>query len=180
MKTNKPALDFRPCHICLSPYRREIEKQIADGKPTFTVAKEYDQYFPIERDTFKNLMYKHMKEHLKYSGAIMVLHDANGVVTPAKIETYAKKLMRLGLQMIDETPWVFEPKDIIAAQDLLLKTKTLSLQEDVVKMSMARIFGGVGKDKLADLDNIEDIDLEENEPARIGENTASLLPEDKE
>lgn len=97
---------------------------------------------------------------------MMINPSGEAGVTRATVENYAKQLLEIGMQMATETPWAYEPKDIVAAQELLLKQKSLDLQEEGLRSSLAKMFAGIGTrnpttQEIEEAELVEDQFLEE-------------------
>lgn len=161
--SKKPPLDFKPCIVCLSPYRRDIEREIKNKRPDLHIARDYLEYLPSKSAMSLRQIINRHKKHLKYENQIMVVNPGDHpAITKTTVESYAKHLLQIGKQMALETPWRFEPKDVIAAQELVIKQKQLNLQENAMKVSLAKMFGGIGLSE----SEIEEGEIVENEPAR--------------
>lgn len=170
-KPPKPP-NYRPCDICVSPWRGQIESAIDAHMLRKDICAKYMQYFPgcNVPVSFLQKINIHIK-HRSRAANIMSFAASGGVGNPsesrASLESLAQKLLVLGDKAVDlmmNDPSKVDMKDVLTAQKLLIDKKKVRVQEDALKLGMAKFLGG-----------FEDPDIEEGEV--IDESKISILPE---
>ncbi len=141
---------FRPCVICVSPYKTEIDALMRAGVTNPRIAEKYISKFLNNKSaaTLVVQMRRHNK-HLDQSRRVAVLMMPEPGVHPilprASMEQFAQKLLEIGtkaLLNLETNPDKVQMKDVIAAQRMLIEKQKLSIHEDALKLTMARFFGG--------------------------------------
>ncbi len=73
---------------------------------------------------------------------MLTLHGY-GVIEPTTLEVFAQRLLNRGSVMLGEEPWRFTPRDVLAAQRVLLKKQALVLNQGAMQSAIVRMFGRV-------------------------------------
>jgi len=130
----------KPCDVCLSPYRREIEAAIKHGQSQFSVASRYQKYFNCGLMTLRAKLSRHKVKHLgKFTNLIQVPESG---MSRTSIEALAQGLLDIGIRIVNENPDKVTMRDVIASQKLIFDARRVQLSEDSFKLAMARFFGG--------------------------------------
>ncbi len=156
-----PTKNFKPCTICLSAFRKTMESDYRKKIKGRVILDRYGKHFGCSREVLRAKLHNHMAKHMEYATTMIMLNTQNGAINQESIESFAQKLLNLGGIMLEAEPWKFQPKDIIAAQDLILKKRQLQFQENAMQTSIARLFGRIGLKELP----FEEGEVVENEPA---------------
>lgn len=152
-KTTEKKLPVRPCYLCMSPYRREIEKLAASGVPKMELARKYS---PILN---RKLMSVHhmIDNHLKKNHTELIPTQAVGINkiynrnTPSldgdskKAVTFnlaAEQLLALGMDKMNELTGKDALLMAATLQKVHLEEKKVKVQEDALQLAAAKYFGG--------------------------------------
>lgn len=153
---------YRPCRVCYSPYRYQIEqawrnKPLRDLTKTHRMAivKKYTTELGLksERTALRLLQLHHQSSHFKAAQKFPYLEHPKGSPQPDVSKTtlneLSQSLLDIGKQMADfyqKNPELavqnLSFRDIFAAQDTITKRMMVDVQKDAVKVSMAKLFSG--------------------------------------
>jgi len=146
-------MTFRPCPVCLSPWRSEIEGMYRDRKEIKTIALKYRERFPDYKNwrTVHALFTRHFKHQALASAieATQVPNDPTAIVLPrTTLESLAQRLLDIGgkgIEFYEKNPSFASKlplKYALDAQKLLIMRQRNQISENALKISLARMFGG--------------------------------------
>lgn len=130
----------KPCYICLSPFRKRIESALARRTIQRKIAQRWQRHFACSLETLRSKLSRHKNNHAKLfkSATLFALRSGN-TTSLLPIETYAQLLLKHGMTLLNYSPGKFKPKDIIAAQELLLKKQKLDIREKALRDTIRTI-----------------------------------------
>ena len=131
----------RPCQICFSPIRGEIEAFLRKGYSQRVIAEKYLSHFSCGVETLRVKISRHKNKHLRKFMSLVVQTDKSGS-SKTSVEALAAGLLKIGMMIVERYPDQVKLRDVISSQKLLLDKAKLSSQENALKLAMARFFGG--------------------------------------
>mgnify|MGYP006909287184 CR=1 FL=1 len=161
----------RPCQICYSPYRKQMEKMVLkEGSTRKAVAEKYAKVMgkrvdAIYQSISKHFNNEHYKTHLVMTdGAraqeslVNLNRDYEREIT---FETAAKQLLQEGMEGKDELSVKEKLRLSTQLQKTNLEGKKQDLSESALKLQVAKLFGGfLQKPLQGHLDDPKEIELE--------------------
>jgi len=143
---------IRPCQICYSPYRKEMEKMVLkNGSSMMAVARKYAKVMGKKESTVYQAVQRHFgKKH--YDKLRMI----GPGVTSAKIEAHFEEdyeravtfeeagqtLLQQGMKQVDELSAKEKLNMATKMQKVNLEGKRQQLEENQLKLQVAKLFGG--------------------------------------
>ncbi len=132
------------CKVCLCPFRREIERFLAQGISQHEIATNYIKFFSCSIGTLRSTLSRHKTRHLGNPTALFIPEaGTNGGFTPTRVEAFAQRLLDLSARMVEISPEKVHPRDVVMAQRLLMDKKAFEDREQATRVAIARIFGGI-------------------------------------
>lgn len=171
-ENSKPKIT-RPCSICYSPYRKEIEDLTASGVPIIELARKYSPILNKKLNQVRLAISNHKrKEHArlipKQTVGIGALYNRNAPSLESdskKAVTFnlaAEQLLKLGMDKMTELTGKDALLMAATLQKVHLEEKKVKVQEDALQLAAAKYFGGF----LPDTTPVEGetIDVGQSEP----------------
>ena len=144
----------RPCDLCRSPYRREIEKLIYGGEMTIpAIARKYSTMLQKKLQRTINLMRSHKRDNHKdlvpnqvYGAKATYNNNTPNLNADRKkilnFELAAEQLLAIGMEGASD----LSPKEALSLAAQLQKThlegRKVKVSEDSLKLTAAKFFGG--------------------------------------
>lgn len=156
------------CDLCTSPFRSEIDLALRNHEAQSRIINRFMEKFGVKlKDTFRKKLKRHEKHMNKTAEGMVVIESQPGMpTTHATLEKFAQSLLEIGSKRLDEHPEDVTIPDVIQAQRLLIERSRVKVQEDSLRLAVAKMFGGVGSGPL--------------EPIEAVEAPSSILPDGKE
>lgn len=179
MPKRKKKKKFVPCQFCLSPYRYQIEQAFKSGVKRPEIADHYHSELKYAtKGSFVRALQRHFEaDHFKKAKKVAPAVAPKGSehkMPNATLKGLSQSLLNIGQDMVEyykDNPLVARKelnfREIIKAQDALTNRMKVEVQQDALKLAMAKFFGGFIPQNKGEV-----IDGEESE--------ISLLPENKE
>lgn len=163
---------FKPCKVCLSPYRAQIEAAWKRSSPIQRDSKLKNQLFQKYHTEFGTNDHYNFNTHLNkhfakahYNRAKLLLNFQTPPDSPfskeyemdaramqkanVSLAELSQSLLNIGAQMAEyytehplDAVQNLNFRDIMAAQDSITKRMMVETQKDMVKIQMARLFSG--------------------------------------
>jgi hypothetical protein len=181
---------FVPCDICFSFYKAEIEAAMDNKIPLKKLAEKYKKLFIYGEvaDLYFNLArhYNHLSEArlVVINYRALTERTAESNKRKVTIETLAQKLLEVGDDILEQ--YTADPKEamkhvnmnhVFSAQKVLLEKKRVKVEEDALKLGMAKLFSGLSKPNIIEG---EITDAKVLEKFRLGELEITKEPEKNE
>ncbi|MBI4335826.1 MAG: hypothetical protein HY589_04140 [Candidatus Omnitrophica bacterium] len=146
------------CDICTSPFRLEIDTALRNHEMMIRVIRRYKDKFGVKlEETFRKRLQTHAKHMNRNAEGLVVIESQPGVgARRATLEKFAQKLLEIGDKRLDEHPERVTIPDVIQAQRLLIERSRVKVQEDSLRLAVAKMFGGVGPGPTEPIEAIEE------------------------
>ena len=134
------------CDLCLSPYRSDIERSLRNNERKITLVRRYMTKFNVTlEDTFRKKLQRH-EAHMDRTSKLPVIIEGNPGIPTTRVtmEKFAQRLLEIGSLRIAQHPEEVTIPDVIQAQRLLVERSKVKVQEDSLRLAVAKMFGGVG------------------------------------
>jgi hypothetical protein len=142
MPTNS-SIHAKPCDVCLSPIRMEIENLLENRVSQREIAIRYASKFLCGVNTLRAKLSRHKNKHLGMFGNLRQQDSSESYrMTTTSLEAMGDSLLKIGSKIIKEQPEKVNLRDVVSLQKLLLDRQRMSASNDSLKLSMARFFGG--------------------------------------
>jgi len=145
---------FRPCQLCNSPYRSQIEQTWKAGVPRKEI---YDHFMSktghksplsLEAACYRHFAKKHYNEAKKHI-PLNAPADSPHRMSTTNLNDLSQGLMDIGAGMVDfwkDNPLVARKElkigEIMKAQDSVTNRMKVQVTQDALKLQMAKMFGG--------------------------------------
>lgn len=150
---------FTPCGICLSPYRYQLEQAYIERIPKKDLIEKYVKTMVGGKtgfrspEAFTQALWRHMKNpHYKKSKKFPYLEAPPGSpqkTTAATLQSLSQGLLQIGADMVkywqdhpDEARKELKMNDVIRAQDAITNRMRVEVEQDALKLTMAKLMGG--------------------------------------
>lgn len=145
------------CDICTSPYRSEIDRSLRHHEVKARIIERFMKKFGVRlEDTFRKRLKVHFEHMDKTANAPLVIEAQPGVpTTRISLESFAQRLLEIGNKKLDKHPETVTIPDVIQAQRLLVERSRVKVQEDSLRLAVAKMFGGVGSGPIEPIESLE-------------------------
>lgn len=159
------------CDICTSPFRSEIDVALRNHEVKARIVDRYMKKFGVTKeDTFRKRLRKHLEHMNKTAEGMVVIEAQPGMpTTHATLEKFAQRLLEIGDKRLDEHPENVTIPDVIQAQRLLIERSRVKVQEDSLRLAVAKMFGGIGPGSIEPIEAVEEIKELEGENHAVSE-----------
>lgn len=142
------------CHICESEYVQEVERMYRGNKhKILPIAREFAPKFGHPASTMRAWLKKHFENlHPKYRDAQEKIEKEKRVESILESENinfddYKLIALKKAILQMEEGHIKVRPTDIAALENVGIAKKKLGLEEEAMKLQMAKMYGGFLKDK---------------------------------
>lgn len=98
--------------------------------------------------------YKHMNATAERP---IIIEPQPGVsINRPTLEKFAQRLLEIGDKRLDEHPGDVTIPDVIQAQRLLIERSKVKVQEDSLRLAVAKMFGGIGPGSIEPIEAVEE------------------------
>lgn len=131
---------IRPCRICKSPYRAEMEFLVGQKYSPNMVAKKYCQKFDCAAPNLYLMLQRHIKdEHPPLLDETPPKEPVRG----ESFEDYANQLLKVGLSPDLMNAKKVSHAQVISAKRALLEEKKVNNEINAQKLAFMKFFRGV-------------------------------------